>query len=700
MLIIASLILSVNIVYSQSGKCIFSKLLHSNAVTSLSFNPDASSFVSSSLDGKITTTTIDSKQSVNIENYSKIWDVEYSTTGNYILGAADNFNFAVYDAKTGKPIKNNEFGTYFDSQMQRCNISQNENYFAVSRKNFIWLCRLNRGRFEKQKKVDIEQGEVTSLLYTNDEKNLIVGTSLGEILIYDVISANIIRKIGEDKNSNTYIKPHLSNVWGIAIDPFGKFFASASEDGIIKIYNLTDYSFIYSFQAHQKCINSILFLKNGIIVSASDDNTIKFWDCKPTQSVKMPIATFNEHRGEIWCMSISQDRNYLATGSADGVVKIWDISDFENENNQTTVNNYKPKIDISTVDVKNENNKPVENSKLLLITPVASETENEVVKPEPKVNNQQTTTQYSIKPIISETENEVIEPEPKVNNQQTITQNITTPVSIVNKNIENEVDSIMFFEQNSKKNTFVLIIGNEDYSKSQTTAKTEINVPFAINDADVFKTYCIKLLGIPENQIIILKDGTSAQMKRSISKLKDFSQIENGNAELIFYYSGHGLPNEQTKEPFLIPVDVNGADLTDAISLSFLFKSLTEYPTQRITVFLDACFSGGARNMPLVTKKSMTVNPEKIELNGKIVVFASSQGTESSGVYEEKKHGYFTYFLLKKLKDTKGDVNYKELFDYLKYEVSKQSLIDDKKQTPTLNVSPEIQNDWGAYKLK
>ena len=29
------------------------------------------------------------------------------------------------------------------------------------------------------------------------------------------------------------------------------------------------------------------------------------------------------------------------------------------------------------------------------------------------------------------------------------------------------------------------------------------------------------------------------------------------DGELIFYYAGHGFPDEQTKEPYLIPVDVN-----------------------------------------------------------------------------------------------------------------------------------------------
>ena len=45
-----------------------------------------------------------------------------------------------------------------------------------------------------------------------------------------------------------------------------------------------------------------------------------------------------------------------------------------------------------------------------------------------------------------------------------------------------------------KGNTYVLIVGNENY-------KHEESVPFALNDAEVFALYCEKTLGVPEKNI-------------------------------------------------------------------------------------------------------------------------------------------------------------------------------------------------------
>jgi hypothetical protein len=61
----------------------------------------------------------------------------------------------------------------------------------------------------------------------------------------------------------------------------------------------------------------------------------------------------------------------------------------------------------------------------------------------------------------------------------------------------------------------------------------------------------------------------------------------------------------------------------------------------------------------------------------------------------------FTYFLLKKLQETKGDVSLGDLSDYLTEEVGRQSFIkNNKMQTPTVNVSSSLQNSWRNMKLK
>jgi len=264
-----------------------------------------------------------------------------------------------------------------------------------------------------------------------------------------------------------------------------------------------------------------------------------------------------------------------------------------------------------------------------------------------------------------------------------------------------DVDFNIPTTNNQKITTYVLIIGNEDYSSYQTDLSSEANVDFAVNDATIFREYLIKTIGVPEKNITFKTNATLAQMKQALFKLTTIAEIKGEEAELIFYYSGHGLPTEDTHEAALIPVDVSGTDMSSAILLSDVYKQLTQYPTQKVTVFLDACFSGGARNQPLVAMRGVKVPPKQEMLSGNLVVFSSSTGEESSGAYYQKQHGMFTYFLLKKLQETKGDVTYKELSDYIYDNVREESvLVNEKLQTPQTLVSPDFSETWETFILK
>ena len=252
----------------------------------------------------------------------------------------------------------------------------------------------------------------------------------------------------------------------------------------------------------------------------------------------------------------------------------------------------------------------------------------------------------------------------------------------------------------SKPHTYALIIGNEDYSSYQTDLSSEVNVDFANNDATVFKAYCEKTLGIPTKHIKHLNNATGSQMQQGLAWIKNMASVEEGKAELIVYYSGHGLPDENTNEGYLIPVDVSGNNVTSGLALKKVYKSLNEFPSQKITVFLDACFSGGARNEGLIAMKGVKIKPKEETIAGNMVVFASSSGNESSGVYREKQHGYFTYFLLKKLQETKGDVTYKEMADYLNYNVKKETGLSGKIQTPQVNGSSAVADSWESWSFR
>ena len=245
---------------------------------------------------------------------------------------------------------------------------------------------------------------------------------------------------------------------------------------------------------------------------------------------------------------------------------------------------------------------------------------------------------------------------------------------------------------------YALIIGNEDYS--MTGANAEINVPYAVNDAAVFREYCVRTFGVPDKQIQVVPNATAGMMHEKLDWLVSMASTDP-EAELIFYYSGHGNNDEATKEPYLLPVDITGKNIRLGISLADLYKRLGTYPIKGAYVFLDACFSGGYKSAaPLVAQKGVRVVPKMGFPQGHTLSFSSSSGDQTSSVYHDKRQGYYTYYLIKTIKDAGGKLSMKELFERTNAEVKKATAMIGKIQEPQCMASPTWQeSEWGNIQL-
>ncbi len=245
----------------------------------------------------------------------------------------------------------------------------------------------------------------------------------------------------------------------------------------------------------------------------------------------------------------------------------------------------------------------------------------------------------------------------------------------------------------AKDNTFAFIIANEDYPQK--------NVPFALNDGRIFKEYCIKALGIKEKRVNIYENATGNNIIACVEKIKQIAEACDGDANIIFYYAGHAFPDEERSTGYLLPVDGDSKIASTGYSLEKLYKELSTVKTKSVICFIDACFSGATReDEMLLAGRGVAIKVKEEVPTGNIVVFSSATGAETAHQYEEKEHGMFTYFLLKKLQETKGDVTLGELSEYIIKNVKLTSVIEnDKPQTPTVIPSQALQDKWQKIKL-
>ena len=257
-----------------------------------------------------------------------------------------------------------------------------------------------------------------------------------------------------------------------------------------------------------------------------------------------------------------------------------------------------------------------------------------------------------------------------------------------------DVDKDIPENHNQQKNTFALIISNENY---QDVAQ----VPNAINDGQIFVEYCKKTLGIPEENIKYVADATLNGIQRQLNWLTQVMDVYEGEAQVVFYYAGHGIPDESSKSAYLLPVDGYGTDVSSGYSLDKLYAELGSKPAKSVIVLLDACFSGANRDGKMLTSaRGVAIKAKQEAPQGNIVVFSAAQGDQTAYPYKEKGHGLFTYYILKKLKETKGNISLGELTEYVTTEVKKRSIVVNKKlQTPTTLPSNSAKN-WKNWKMR
>ena len=95
-----------------------------------------------------------------------------------------------------------------------------------------------------------------------------------------------------------------------------------TSENLINLYNInsSNYEFIYSFIGHTLWVNCLVKINKNYFASASNDTKIKIWDFYNKKCIK----TLEGHDDCILSLIILTKNNYLCSGAADLHIRIWD----------------------------------------------------------------------------------------------------------------------------------------------------------------------------------------------------------------------------------------------------------------------------------------------------------------------------------------------------------------------------------------
>ncbi len=246
--------------------------------------------------------------------------------------------------------------------------------------------------------------------------------------------------------------------------------------------------------------------------------------------------------------------------------------------------------------------------------------------------------------------------------------------------------------------TWAVVVGIDNYTKEGIPA-----LHYAGADAKIFAQALQTLLKVPKDHLYLftsdsVESGQSPSRLNLVYRLDWLSKNAKADDIVIFYFAGHGAQVEGSS--FLLTDDADPRSLetlkASALNTADLNRLIDRTAAAKTLTVLDAC-----RNNPSGGRDEYSVAAQ-FALTGKgkeVVGLVSCSPGQRSWEWEDKKHGFFTYFLVEAMQGKsggiKGNITPASLAEFLDTQVPTQTLsVVRQKQNPRLFYDGPSSSGW------
>lgn len=188
--------------------------------------------------------------------------------------------------------------------------------YSIEHDGFIESCNLRAG---KSQNLSYSSNDVCWC--PTDTNILATAATNGVISIWD------LSKFGRQKQLLTYTE-HERTAHTVTFHPTEQAQApillSGSQDGTIKCFDLKSSNSVFTIYSNSEGVRDIKFspLTTNVFASVSENGTVQMYDIRKYEKC---LLQFTAHSGPIYCCDWHPIHNWLATGSRDKQIKIWNM---------------------------------------------------------------------------------------------------------------------------------------------------------------------------------------------------------------------------------------------------------------------------------------------------------------------------------------------------------------------------------------
>lgn len=297
----------------STGECLRIFSGHTNNLIFVTFHPSEQILITASTDNTVRLWNIATGQCVKIFDIAINWRlaIALSHNGKILVTGSDNNAVKFWDISNGKCIKTLPnyhscvWSVTFSNDDRTIITGSEDNTIKIWDIETLECLQTLHGHQKRIWLVDLHPNNSTLLSINEDQT----------IKLWDITMRRCLKTL----------KGYSNWILSLAFSPDSQTLVSSSQDQKIRLWDIKTGKCTLTLEGHDDLISTIAFapphIRNCLLASGSDDNTIKLWNHQGEC-----CQTLRGHTAWVYGVAFSPHGEILASGSRDNTVKIWNCS--------------------------------------------------------------------------------------------------------------------------------------------------------------------------------------------------------------------------------------------------------------------------------------------------------------------------------------------------------------------------------------